>query len=89
MATNLKNFLRINEAARFLGVSAGTLRNWGRQGKLRTHRNPLNGYRLYCQADLETVLAAVHRSAAPARKENAVRERVEPERATDLARRLR
>jgi excisionase family DNA binding protein len=68
MASNLKEFLRIKEAAEFLGVSEGTLRNWGRQGKLRTHRHPINGYRLYCQADLETLLAAVHRSVTPASK---------------------
>jgi excisionase family DNA binding protein len=63
---NLKDYLRIKEAAQFLGVSEGTLRNWGRQGKLRTHRHPINGYRLYQKADLELLLAAVHGTAKPA-----------------------
>ena len=62
---NLKDYLRIKEAAQFLGVSEGTLRNWGRQGKLRTHRHPINGYRLYQKADLELLLAAVHGTAKP------------------------
>jgi DNA (cytosine-5)-methyltransferase 1 len=62
--TNLKYYLLIKEAAQFLGVSAGTLRNWERVGKIPTHRHPLNGYRLYRTADLRALLKATHRSAA-------------------------
>src|SRR4051794_28123554 len=61
---NLKDYLLIKEAAQIVGVSEGTLRNWGRQGKLPTHRHPLNRYRLYKRADLENLLASVHASAA-------------------------
>jgi excisionase family DNA binding protein len=65
---NLKDYLLIKEAATFVGVSEGTLRNWGRLGKIPAHRHPMNGYRLYKRADLEKLLAAVHVSAAaPAR----------------------
>jgi excisionase family DNA binding protein len=49
---NFRDYLRIKEAARLLGVSEGTIRNWGRQGKLRMHRHPINGYRLFKKADL-------------------------------------
>jgi len=63
---NLKDYLRIKEAARFIGVSEGTLRNWGREGKIRTHRHPINGYRLYRKADLDALLTAVHHSAKAA-----------------------
>jgi excisionase family DNA binding protein len=59
----LKDYLLIKDAAQLVGVSEGTLRNWGRRGKLPTHRHPINGYRLYKRADLEKLLAAVHASA--------------------------
>jgi MerR family transcriptional regulator, copper efflux regulator len=60
---NLKAYLLIKEAAAFVGVSEETLRNWGRQGEIPTHRHPINKYRLYKKGDLETFLAAVHSSA--------------------------
>lgn len=56
---SLHDYLQIKAAAAFLGVSVNTLRNWERTGKLKTYRNPINGYRLYKQADLEALLAAV------------------------------
>ena len=55
--STLAQFLKVNQAARFLGVSVSTLRNWDRQGKLRAVRNPLNGYRLYRPEDLEKILS--------------------------------
>ena len=58
----LQDYLQIKAAAAFLGVSANTLRNWERQGKLATYRHPVNGYRLYKRTDLEALLAAVRRS---------------------------
>ena len=45
--TKLDSYLTIKEAAEYLGVSANTLRNWGRDNKLPMHRNPINGYRLF------------------------------------------
>jgi len=60
---NLQSYLRIKEAAAFLGVSQGTLRNWGRNRKIATHRHPINGYRLYKKADLEALLKKIERSA--------------------------
>jgi excisionase family DNA binding protein len=60
--SNLRNYLRIGEAAELLGVSQATLRNWGRNGKIATHRNPLNGYRLYRKSDLRALLKKVARS---------------------------
>lgn len=59
---NLQDYLQIKAAAAFLGVSVNTLRNWERSGKLKTYRNPINGYRLYRKADLEALLAAVEGS---------------------------
>jgi MerR family transcriptional regulator, copper efflux regulator len=60
---SLRDYLRIKEAARLLGVSEGTLRNWGKQGKIKTHRHPVNGYRLFKRVDLEELLLIVRRSA--------------------------
>ncbi|MDY7037846.1 MAG: MerR family DNA-binding transcriptional regulator [Thermodesulfobacteriota bacterium] len=51
-----KDFLTIKEAAEFVGVTAETLRNWDRRGKLVPARHPVNGYRLYRRKDLESLL---------------------------------
>lgn len=40
---NLRDFLRISEAAEYLGVSPNTLRNWANAGKIAAHRHPVNG----------------------------------------------
>ncbi len=52
----LGEFLTVNEAAMYLGVSASTLRNWDRTGKLKAQRHPINGYRLYSRRGLDRVL---------------------------------
>lgn len=64
----LTGFLRVREAAEFLGVSPNTLRNWGRDGKIPVHRNPINGYRLYKRSDLEQLLRTINRPPAPQRE---------------------
>lgn len=55
----LADYLTIGEAARQLGVSSSTLRNWDRAHKLVAYRHPLNGYRLYKRLDLERLLQDV------------------------------
>jgi excisionase family DNA binding protein len=57
-----KNYLRIKEAAEFLGISQLTLRNWDKKGKLAAHRHPLNNYRLYRLADLEKFLEKINKN---------------------------
>ena len=57
----LDGYLRIREAAAFLGVSPNTLRNWGREDKITEFRHPVNNYRLYRRSDLEAVLRQVGR----------------------------
>jgi len=44
--------LRIGDAARRLGLTADTLRNWERDGLIDVPRNPRNGYRLYGAAEI-------------------------------------
>ena len=46
-------YLTVKEAAKYLGISPLTLRNWDKRGKLTAIRHPINGYRLYTFADLE------------------------------------
>jgi len=53
---NLRDFLRISEAAEYLGVSPNTLRNWANAGKIAAHRHPVNGYRLFKKEDLDALL---------------------------------
>src|SRR3954462_9953886 len=54
--SNFADVLSIGEAAKFLGVSAATLRNWDRSGKLKPRRHPQNGYRIYLHEDLQAAL---------------------------------
>jgi excisionase family DNA binding protein len=61
--TKLRDFLRISEAAEYLGVSPNTLRNWERAGKIVAHRHPVNHYRLFKREDLDAVLRKVERPA--------------------------
>ena len=63
--TKLDSYLTIKEAAEYLGVSANTLRNWGRDNKLPMHRNPVNGYRLFKITDLDKFLANIEKSKEP------------------------
>ena len=59
----LDSYLRIKEAAEYLGVSPNTLRNWGRSGKLADRRHPINDYRLYAKEELNALLKEADRPA--------------------------
>lgn len=56
---NFRSFLKIKEAAEFLGVTPTTLRNWDRCKKVVSDRHPVNGYRLYRKSDLENLLKQI------------------------------
>ena len=58
----LDEFVTINEAARFLGISANTLRNWHRDAKIPVYRNPVSNYRLFKKTDLEELLRQIEES---------------------------
>ena len=53
----LSDYVLTAEAARILGVSVNTVRNWARYGKIPHYRNPANGYRMFRRTDLEMLLA--------------------------------
>ena len=57
----LNGYLKIREAAAFLGVHPDTLRRWERNHKVSTYRHPVNRYRLYLRADLDRLLEQVWR----------------------------
>ena len=61
----LSEYLRVAEAADYLGVSPNTLRNWVAAGKIAATRHPMNSYRLFKQKDLDALLKKV---AASTRK---------------------
>ncbi|ORB77959.1 DEAD/DEAH box helicase family protein [Mycobacterium timonense] len=48
-----EEYLRVAEAAAYLGVSPQTLRRWDRDGTLKALRRPGSEYRYYQRADLE------------------------------------
>jgi excisionase family DNA binding protein len=64
----LDEYLTIKDAAELLGVSSNTLRNWGRDGKIAMHRNPVNGYRLFKQSDLDQLLKDTQKSRSLPKK---------------------
>lgn len=49
-------FLSIKEAAKMIGVSALTLRNWDNSGKFTASRHPINNYRVYRKAEVEMLI---------------------------------
>lgn len=58
----IDEYMRIKEAAEFLGVTPNTLRNWEKEQKIKVYRNPQNQYRLYKREDLEKLLEKIQRS---------------------------
>lgn len=55
----IDGYLTISQAAKLVGVTPATLRNWERDGRLMPKRNPMNGYRLYKREDIEHYLQKV------------------------------
>ncbi len=50
------DYLKIKDAAEFIGVTPNTLRNWDKEKRISVYRNPQNSYRLYKKEDLENLL---------------------------------
>jgi site-specific DNA-cytosine methylase len=67
----MRDFIQIKDASRIFGVSEQTLRNWDRAGKLKAHRHPINGYRLYRVGDLHALIDNFPAEIQPARQKNA------------------
>lgn len=52
----MSKYYSINEFSKILGVSAQTLRNWDKNGKLHPHHTSTNGYRYYSHEQLNQVM---------------------------------
>jgi len=64
----LDEYLKIAEAAEFLGVSVGALRKWADEGRIPVRVNSANGYRLFLHEDLERFLKRTAKPAKSKRK---------------------
>ena len=49
------DYLLVNEVAERLGIAPNTVRKWAADGKLAEYRHPVNNYRLFRKADVETL----------------------------------
>jgi len=49
----LREYLKVAEAAEFLGISQNTLRKWADEGRIAVHVNQANGYRMFRREDLQ------------------------------------
>lgn len=49
-------FLTIKQAAKLLGVTPLTLRNWDNSGRFTATRHPINNYRVYKRAEVEMLI---------------------------------
>lgn len=59
--TNFKGFVKVQEAAKILGVSVMTLHRWDAKGKLKSLRHPINNYRLYKRNELKKLLKKIYK----------------------------
>jgi DNA-binding transcriptional MerR regulator len=57
-----KKYINIKQAAKILGVSNLTLRNWDNNGKFPAGRHPISNYRVYRIEDLEQLLIEIELS---------------------------
>lgn len=58
----LDEYMRIREAATYVGVAPNTLRNWEAAGKITAYRHPVNNYRLFKRRDLDELLQRAEQS---------------------------
>lgn len=60
----MNKYITIKDAAKILGVSKITLRNWDKSAKLKALRHPFNNYRVYKIEDIEKVVELIETSPA-------------------------
>ncbi len=56
-----QKYLTIKQVASMLGVSALTLRNWDKRGRLVAYRHPMNNYRVYKLEEIEELLKTMEK----------------------------
>ena len=52
-------YITIQQAAKIIGVSTLTLRNWDNSGKFEAMRHPMNNYRVYTIDQIETLMKKI------------------------------
>ncbi len=57
-----RRYVNIKEAAKIVGVTPLTLRNWDKKGMLTSYRNPINNYRVYRMDQIELFLRKIENS---------------------------
>lgn len=57
-----RKYLTIKDAAKMVGVTPLTLRNWDKKGLLTAYRNPMNNYRVYRSDQIEVLLRRIDNS---------------------------
>lgn len=57
-----QRYFSIKQAAKMLGVTPLTLRNWDKKGTLTSYRNPVNNYRVYRMDQLEMFMRKIENS---------------------------
>jgi excisionase family DNA binding protein len=65
----MDSYISIKEAAKILGVTPLTLRNWDKNGKLEALRHPINNYRVYKAEDLYSLLEEIKSGPKPRKEE--------------------
>ncbi len=68
--------ITIKQAAKILGVTPLTLRNWDNSGKFEASRHPINNYRVYKLADIEKLLMEIEASKGKRPTKNEVKKLV-------------
>ncbi|HHQ4559026.1 TPA: MerR family DNA-binding transcriptional regulator, partial [Aeromonas hydrophila] len=53
----------VEEAAKYLGLTSQTLRNWDKSGKINCIRDPESNYRLFSEDELDTIKSSVKAKA--------------------------
>ena len=56
---NSKDYIWVGEASEILGVCKETLRNWDKNGKLKSYRHSMSKFRLYKKEDIYTLLDGI------------------------------
>jgi DNA-binding transcriptional MerR regulator len=68
--------ITIRQAAKILGVTPLTLRNWDNSGKFEASRHPINNYRVYKLSDIENLVMEIEASKGKRPSKKAVRKLV-------------
>jgi excisionase family DNA binding protein len=65
-----KKYITIKEAAKILGVSALTLRNWDNSGRFPAGRHPISNYRVYKIDDINELMNQMDKLVVGVRRSN-------------------